>query len=138
MPAVLPGLLRFALLSTIALTAACVDADDRSSDWSYVHTAILRPSCATAACHSQLGSQAGIDLSTPDAAYVFLTGRVCGAPELPGAPAGNFVRPGQPESSQLLYMLRGDSITIMPPDVPLPDAEIEIIEQWILDGATCD
>ena len=26
----------------------------------------------------------------------------------------------------------------MPPDVPLPDVEIELIEQWILAGATCD
>jgi hypothetical protein len=26
----------------------------------------------------------------------------------------------------------------MPPDVPLPDAEIEVIVNWILDGAECD
>jgi hypothetical protein len=134
----LPSLRRHALLVAFLSGSACDTADDRPAEWSYVHTAILRPSCATAACHSELGSQAGIDLSTPASAYVFLTGRVCGAPELPGEPEGNFVRPGHPESSELMYLLRGDSITTMPPDVPLPDVEIEIIERWILDGATCD
>ena len=125
-------------IGLVVLVASCDSAGDRPTDWAYVNTAILRPSCATAACHSRLGSQAGIDLSTPETAYVFLTGRVCGAPELPGEPVGNFVRPGHPESSQLIYMLRGDGIAIMPPDVPLPDVEIEIIERWILEGATCD
>jgi hypothetical protein len=79
-----------------------------------------------------------VDLSTPDAAYLVLTGRVCGGPEAPGQPVGNFVRPGQPESSELMYLLRGNQITIMPPDVPLPDVEIALIERWILEGATCD
>lgn len=116
----------------------CDTVDDRPASWSYVHSAILRPSCATAACHSELGSQAGIDLSTPAAAYVFLTGRVCGAPSLPGEPPGNFVSPGHPEASQLMYLLRGDQIAIMPPDVPLPDVEIAIVERWILEGATCE
>ncbi len=122
----------------LALAPACDTADERSTAWSYVHTAILRPSCTTAACHSALAAQAGIDLSTPDAAYLFLTGRVCGAPEVPGTPVGNLVRPGHPESSELMYLLRGDQITTMPPDVPLPDVEIAIIEGWILAGATCD
>lgn len=131
-------LVRAALCAALAAVSACDTADDRPTDWAYVHTAILRPSCATSACHSRLGAQAGLDLSTSDTAYVFLTGRVCGAPELPGDPVGNFVRPGHPESSQLVYMLRGDGIAIMPPDVPLPDVEIAIVERWILEGATCD
>jgi hypothetical protein len=123
----------------LAALAACDGAEDRSSDWDYVHAAILRPSCATAACHSGLSSVAGLDLSTPDAAYAFLTGRVCGAPPQAGDPPGNFVRPGQPQSSQLVWMLRGEGTAlVMPPDTPLPDVEIEIVERWILEGATCD
>ncbi len=99
----------------------------------------MRPSCATAGCHSTLSALEGLDLSTADGAYAYLTGRVCGAPEMPGTPVGNFVRPGQPESSRLMYMLRGvGTDDVMPPDVPLPDAEIAIIERWILEGATCD
>jgi hypothetical protein len=127
-----------ALLITAALAIGCDTPDDRPARWGYVHTAIVEPACATSACHSKLASQAGIDLSTDDAAYVFLTGRVCGAPALPGDPVGNFVRPGHPESSELMYLLRGEAGAIMPPDVPLPDAEIAIIERWILEGATCD
>ncbi len=73
-----------------------------------------------------------------DAAYILLTGSGCGAPDNPGAPPGNFVRPGHPESSQLMHLLRGEGGLIMPPDSPLPDVEIEIVERWILEGATCD
>lgn len=126
------------LLASLIGIAACDTAEDRPSDWAYVHTAILRPSCATAQCHSEIASQAGLDLSTPESAYLFLVGRGCDAPALPGEPERNFVHPGHPESSQLMYMLRGESIAIMPPDVPLPDVEIEIVERWILEGAACD
>jgi len=130
---------RCLVVAAIALSAfGCDTAADRPSAWPYVHAAVLRPGCATAACHSKLGSQAGVDLSTPDAAYTLLTGRVCGAPELPGSPAGNLILPGHPESSRLVYLLRGEGGPIMPPDVPLPDAEIEIVEQWILEGASCE
>ena len=128
-----------AVLAALGLAVVgCDTPEDRPSAWSYVHAAIVRPSCTTAACHSKLGSQAGLDLSTADAAYAVLTGRVCGAPEIPGSPAGNLVLPGHPESSRLMYLLRGEGGAIMPPDVPLPDAEIAIVERWILEGATCD
>ncbi|MBZ0234211.1 MAG: hypothetical protein K8M05_17915 [Deltaproteobacteria bacterium] len=127
------------LVALAALAAACDTAEDRSAAWGYVHTAIIRPSCATAACHSHLSSAGGLDLGSPDHAYTFLTGRVCGAPPHDGDPIGNFVRPGQPESSQLLWMLRGEGTSlVMPPDTPLPDVEIAIIERWILEGAACD
>lgn len=122
----------------IAALAGCDDATDRPTDWAYVHAALLEPSCATAGCHSGPTALAGIDLATADAAYTVLTGRVCGAPPLPGDPIGNFVRPGHPESSRLMYLLRGEQTTIMPPDAPLPDGEIAVIERWILRGATCD
>ena len=32
-------------------------------------------------------------------------------------------------------MLRGQEIARMPPDQPLPDADIALIEAWILAGA---
>ncbi|MEZ4402503.1 MAG: c-type cytochrome domain-containing protein [Kofleriaceae bacterium] len=132
-------LLRTILLSAGAATvAACAVPDDRPADWAYVHAAILEPSCATAACHAKLTARAGVDLSTQVAAYAVLVGRVCGAPVTPGDPIGNFVVPGRPESSRLMYQLRGDRTATMPPDRPLPDAEIAIIERWILEGATCE
>lgn len=127
-----------ALALGFLLIGACDTAADRSTSWSYIHASIVRPSCTSSACHSKLGAQAGVDLSTPDAAYLLFTGRGCDAPDVSGSPAGNFVRPGHPEASKLVYLLRGEGGSIMPPDVPLSDVEIEIIERWILEGATCD
>lgn len=133
-----PSILLLAV-AAIAAPAGCDTAADRpADDFNYIHSAIIRPSCATAMCHSKLGSQGGVDLSTREAAYLVFTGRVCGAPEHEGDPPGNWVRPGHPASSQLIGLLRGQGGRYMPPDVPLPDVEIELIEQWILAGATCD
>jgi hypothetical protein len=126
------------IASVLVVLAACSTAEDRPTDWDYVYPAIIRPSCATAACHSKLGSQAGLDLSTSEAAYAAFTGTVCNSPGLPGEPTGNLVVPGHPATSQLVHILRGEGGRVMPPDVPLPEAEIEVIERWILDGAPCD
>ena len=132
------SLRRCLALGFVATLAACDAASDRPSEWGYVHAAILEPSCATALCHSKSASRAAVDLSTSASAYAVLVGRVCGAPTLPGEPVGNFVRPGHPESSRLMYLLRGERTTIMPPDAPLPDGEIAIVERWILEGASCE
>jgi hypothetical protein len=129
---------KLAVATLLLAVTGCDDASDRPSDWAYVHAAILEPACAASGCHSGPTSQNGVDLSTSEAAYTVLTGRVCGAPEQPGDPVGNFVRPGHPESSRLMYMLRGESTLLMPPNLALPDAEIAVIERWILEGATCD
>ncbi len=67
-----------------------------------------------------------------------LVGLTCDAPELPGEPQRNYVRPFDPDGSRLMHLLRGDNTLLMPPDQPLPDVEIELIERWILEGATCD
>jgi hypothetical protein len=35
--------------------------------------------------------------------------------------------------------LIGDNVRrAMPPDRALPDADIDLVEQWIVDGALCD
>lgn len=125
------------LVSVIAL-GACDGFEERPAAWSYIHAAIISPTCATASCHSNAGSLAGLDLSTRESAYVFLVGRTCDAPPHPGDAPGNFVFPYDPERSRLTYLLRGDETTVMPPDVPLPEVEIALIERWILDGAPCN
>ncbi|MEZ4362252.1 MAG: hypothetical protein R3B48_18835 [Kofleriaceae bacterium] len=125
-----------AVLGTFAV--ACDHPDERSAEWGYVHAAILRPACTTVGCHSTATSAAGLDLSTPAAAYSYLLGRACGAPEHPEDAIGNYVVPFEPERSRLLYLLRGDRTSIMPPDSPLPESEIAIVERWVLEGATCE
>jgi hypothetical protein len=79
------------------------------------------PSCATASCHSSLTARAGIDLEDEDRAYQLLIDE-------------QFVVPGDPQSS-LIYLLDGDERTRMPPDAPLPAADVDLIEQWIIEGA---
>jgi hypothetical protein len=81
-------------------------------------------------------ARAGVDLSDPDDAYETLVGAACGDPV--GGTTRNYVNPGQPETSQLVYMLRSDQIDRMPPDIALADPEIDLIVAWIREGAPCD
>jgi hypothetical protein len=134
------SLLVVAVVAALGLSGAlgCGEVDDRPASWSYIHAAIIAPSCATSNCHSSLAATAGIQLHTPEAGYLFMTGRVCGGEELPGEAPRNFVTPGSPEYSPLMYLLRGEERRIMPPDTPLPEVDIELIERWILEGAPCN
>ena len=128
--------LRWAWL--LFVCAGCDTADERPATWSYVHAAIIAPSCATASCHNKVSSAAGLDFSTRTSAYAFLVGRTCDAPDPPGEAVGNFVFPYDPDRSTLLYLLRGDQRNVMPPDQPLPEVEVELVERWVLEGAQCD
>lgn len=132
------------VLVALGLVAGCLESESRPSSWSYVHATVIRPACTTAGCHSTLGAAAGIDLSSSDGAYTFLTGKICGAAEQPFDPPRNFVVPGSPESSQLVFQLRGADDRsrpyrdAMPPDTRLPDVEIDLVVAWIEGGARCD
>lgn len=121
------------------LVVGCEQVDDRPATWSYIHTAIIAPSCATASCHSEISSIAGRDLSTRESAYTALTGRVCGAPSHPGDPGTDVAE------FVFLATLRGqgpgangEGNVLMPPEQQLPEVEIEIIERWFANGAQCD
>jgi hypothetical protein len=122
----------------LGVAVGCATPDERSASWSYLHPAIIVPSCATTGCHSKVVSIGANDLSTPTSAYTMLVGKTCDAPDLLGEPPFSFVRPFDPDGSQLVHMLHGVDTLRMPPDVPLPDVEVELIERWILEGATCD
>ncbi|MEZ4404023.1 MAG: hypothetical protein R3B06_28635 [Kofleriaceae bacterium] len=130
---------RWALpLVAVGAIAACADVDDRPADWGYVHAAVIAPACATVGCHSTAAAVAGLDLSSRTGAYTFLTGRICGEPLSPGSPPRSYVAPGSPGYSQVVYQLRGEGRNRMPPDGPLPEDEIRLVERWILEGATCE
>lgn len=112
------------------LLLACGDeTDERPATWSYIHAAIIMPSCATASCHSAQTSTAGLRLEGAPQAHAILVGYL---------PSGNYVVPGDPTRSKLMYLLRGQDTWRMPPDQPLPQADIQLIERWILDGARND
>lgn len=132
------------LLVGVLAVAACESPDDRTARWSYIHAAILEPSCTTAACHSRLTAIAGVDLASAEGAYNVLVGVPCGDPLPERAPPRNYVTPGSSDYSQLMYQLRGVSpdgtpyTDVMPPDLRLPSHEIELVARWIDEGATCD
>ncbi len=120
----------------LLLMGAC-DADDRPNSFSYIHAAILKPSCATIACHGAQNSQAGVNLSTVEAAYGVLVGRACGS-NAPEDGEGNYAVAFQPERSALMYLVRGEDVKRpMPPDRFLPLVDVDLIEAWIFDGARC-
>ncbi|MCA9000010.1 MAG: DUF1549 domain-containing protein, partial [Planctomycetaceae bacterium] len=52
-----------------------------------------------------------------------------------GGESGPAIVPGKPDESLLIEAVRRESFE-MPPDAPLPEAEIEILVQWIQNGAT--
>lgn len=122
---------------TALATAGCGD-DDRPATWSYVHAAIIVPACTTSSCHTDFNGVAGVRLADREGAYAILVGRTCDATSDQAAD-GNLVVPGSPEGSRLMHLLRGEDVPLaMPPDRPLPDTDIDLIEQWILEGAACN
>jgi hypothetical protein len=123
----------YILISCATLALAC-GSDDRPASWSYLHEAIIRPNCATVSCHTGENATAGLRLQEADQAYASVTGLPCGSAEAGGP---SFVSPGSPESSRLVELLRGTDIT-MPPDRLLSIQDVELIEEWIAQGAPCD
>jgi hypothetical protein len=104
------------------VAAACTgDPAERPATWAYLHAAIVAPNCATSSCHTARVETAGVALDEPDEAYDALIER-------------RFVVPGDPASA-LMSLLEGVERRRMPPDAPLPAADIELIRIWIEAGA---
>lgn len=113
---------RHRLVLLFALLSACTqDPSERPATWAYLHAAIVVPSCATSSCHGPLAKTAGLTLADRDSAYAELLAR-------------RFVVPGDPAST-LLSLLEGQERTRMPPDAPLPAADVELVRLWIEAGA---
>ena len=105
-----------------ALPACGAEQDDRPAELDYIVQTILAPACGTPACHSSSIQTAGFALDTIDATRQAIADK-------------GLVIAGEPESSSLLYVMTGDTEERMPPDGPLPDADIEFIRAWIAAGA---
>jgi hypothetical protein len=145
-------LLLACLSAVLGLPATgCQETDDRPAEWSYLSVAVFQPNCATSSCHSPAAAAAGLDFSDPDRGYTSLTGLwvwivdpagteeagcrkvegqvVCQRNHRPLVVAFN------PAQSRLVNMLRARGAARMPPDRPLPEVDIELVERWILGGA---
>lgn len=127
---------RALVAAALGALAACTQPDDPSvTRWHYAYATIIASRCTTSACHSPLSEAGGLDLSDDATAYRELVGRACG--DTTTAAAG-YVDTTDPGASRLSDLLRRDDPRGMPPQQPLPDAEIELIEGWMRGGALCD
>jgi hypothetical protein len=132
-----------------AAVSAC-SSGKRPASWGYISPMILQPSCATPSCHSRAAAVAGLDFSDPDRGYTSLTGlwvwlvrgvdggANCGVVDDTTVCERQFrpmVVPYSPDESRLVNMLRARNAPRMPPDRPLSESDIRLVESWILDGA---
>jgi hypothetical protein len=115
---------RLVLVASAAALIGCGGAtDDRPAKWSFISATITEPSCATVNCHSEIANRAGVDLHDRASGYRDLVTR-------------GFVLPtSDPQASALVHLLDGRGSIRMPPDAPLPEADVTLIERWIADGA---
>ena len=100
-----------------------------------IQAAIFTPSCATSACHSATNQAAGLDLSDADTSYAEMVGQFSNQV---GQSDVMLVAPNEPENSYLFRKIEGTpgiSGGRMPPSGSLPRAEIDVIREWITNGA---
>jgi len=109
--------------AVVALLGCGGTTDDRPAKWSFISATITEPSCATVNCHSAIAAYAGVDLHERNVGWHALVDR-------------GFVNPMTPAQSPLLYLMKGQGSLRMPPDMPLPQVDIDLIAEWIQNGAT--
>jgi hypothetical protein len=127
------------MMITVVASAACGGADDsRAATWGFISPVIIQQNCATSSCHSQASAVAGLDLSTVENGYTSLLNLKLPVRASQGEKARTLVVPYDPDESRLVQMLRARGARRMPPDRPLPEADIALVERWILAGAVND
>jgi hypothetical protein len=131
-PMIFPRLACLAAAAALSIVATgCNGAsDDRPPAWSFISATITEPSCATVNCHSAITHQGGVDLSSRAAGYQALVGNTSD-----GGFLTYYVFPGNSQASPVVKLMNAVGSIRMPPDNPLPEADIQLIETWINDGA---
>ncbi len=103
-------------------------------NYSEIQANVFTPSCAGSSCHSGAAPPAGLNLEAANS-YAELVGIAS------SQDAGVMrVLAGDPDNSYLIQKLDGNASGggIMPPGGALPQASIDTIRQWIMDGAIDD
>jgi hypothetical protein len=127
------------MMTAVMASVACGGTDDtRAATWGFISPVIIQQNCATSSCHSQASAVAGLDLSTVDNGYTSLLNLKLPVRASQGEKARTLVVPYNPDESRLVQMLRARGARRMPPDRPLPEADIALVERWILAGAVND
>ena len=102
--------------------------------FSDIQASVFTPSCATSTCHAGGAPAAGLNLEMANS-YTMLVGIQSGQD-----PAFVRVLAGSPDNSYLVQKLEGSASGggIMPPGGALSQTNIDMIRQWISDGAIDD
>ncbi|NIS90113.1 MAG: hypothetical protein GTN98_08535 [Woeseiaceae bacterium] len=103
-------------------------------NFSEIQASVFTPDCATSGCHSGGSPSAGLNLEAANS-YAQLVG--IASTQDPGVQR---VNPGNPNQSYLITKLEGPGAAggQMPPSGPMAQADIDVIRQWITDGAIDD
>ena len=97
-----------------------------------IHEVIIQRSCNSESCHGGSTPESDLDLTDVQTTYDALVG-VASSME----PSFDRVVPGDPDNSLFYMVLLGEvgSVDQMPPGYSLDPEEIEMIREWIEDGA---
>jgi hypothetical protein len=111
----------------------------------------MEPNCATVSCHSPAAAVSGLDFSTQERGYSSLLGlwtwiidpsgdltqgcKIAAGTVVCPREHRSLVVPFDPAQSRLIHVLRAQGAARMPPDRPLAEADIRLVETWILNGA---
>lgn len=100
-----------------------------------IQAAIFTPDCATSGCHNATTMAAGLSLANADSSFAELVDEFSNQV---GQQNVKLVEPGDPDASYLIRKMEntaGITGDVMPPAQALPQAEIDVVRQWITDGA---
>ncbi len=102
--------------------------------FSEIQASVFTPSCATSTCHAGGAPTGGLNLEAANS-YTMLVGVQSGQDA-----AFLRVLAGDPDNSYLIQKLEGTASGggTMPPSGALPQSSIDMIRQWITDGAIDD
>ena len=116
-----PRFLMNSVVGLVLLAAAAAgcggSVDSRPAKWSYIAPIIIEPNCATANCHSALTQRKMVQLDKIDLSFKAAKMWAGFVPNLRSISSA-FPR--------------------MPPDAPLPEPDIALIEAWFQGGAQWD
>jgi hypothetical protein len=103
-------------------------------NFSEIQANVFTPDCARSGCHAGGAPAADLNLEAANS-YAMLVGIQSSQDA-----AVQRVEPGDPDNSYLVQKLEGTASSgqQMAPGAPLPQVEIDVIRQWISDGAMDD
>lgn len=133
------AMMRFAC-AALLLAACGTEQDDRPLELPYLTQAIFAPTCGTAQCHSTFARAAMQVFDTPDGVRRTLVDK-----RLIQFDSEKY-DPAEPANANLIIWITetdpfGRGIGRMPLDAPMPNRDVQLLQEWIsvgAPGAQCD